>query len=518
MITRPSLPTTAATTVPNGGLPALHPAVGWAVTRNAVQPGWIEYLLLIVSAICSAIATVQGLDLWPPLNVVAPLCLAAAMAWGCINAVRIHRSSAWQPLIWWRLAMMAYSGVGSLLPLFSSPETRDYVDAFFQTFPGDIAKYNLVSSGFALVCLATVHIVTAVGTRRGVFASNLGVGRSALTAVEFGVIAILVALPIRVFNTIIPLIQGEASSPPASFAMLELLSSVGYALLVAHYLETRSRALWIVVALVIIDSTLGLLTFAKLAALFPFVMGALGAIYQRPTALRAGTLAAIVATLYVVTSPMVSYGRAVDWGSGIPRPPQFDRSVEILRGFTFEKAEEPGTEEIQFSWARLAYYNAGSLAINQYDRGVPGHSIDNIDVVLIPRLLYEDKPIITDISREFNYLATGNYYSSSNPGIPAEGYWIGGWGGVLLFGIIYGAVFAIWSIYAMMVVDRRAWHLMFVVLIGIRVGTRIDGLFVVDFFPIAVAALLAHYGLRFGNRLIVRRSSRSPGSSGSALA
>lgn len=482
---------------------------GWATVLAGVRPGFVEFALLGVSVLISLIGLVQGVDVWPPLTIIAPLFLAMAMVWGCFHAVRINRAAAWAPLLWWRLAMMAYSGVGSLLPVVASPETRNYVDSFFRTFPTDVVKYNLVSSLFALILLATVRLVLWAGTRRNRFAVGLGVERSSLSAVEFGVVAILLALPVRVFGTILPLITGNPSALPGSVSMLELLSSVGYALLVAYYLEKRSKKLWLVLALVVFDSVLGLLSFAKLSMLFPLAMASLGALYQRPTLKRLGGLTALLTGLYVIATPMVSYGRAMDWAIvGGQRPPTAERSIEILRGFTFEKAQDPGTEGIQFAWARVAYYNAGSFAISRYDQGIPGNSLENLGVVLIPRVLYPDKPIITDISTEFNFLVTGTADSASNPGIPSEGYWVAGWWGVLAFAVLMGVAFAIWSIYALRVIQMQAWHLLFVVLIGIRVGTRIDGLFVADFFPLAFAAPVMHLAFNFANRLISRRTPR----------
>ena len=466
----------------------------------------IEFLLLGGAILVSLIGIVQDVDVSPWVTVVAPFLLVAAMAWGCIHAIRTDRVNAWAPLLWWRLAMMAYSGVGSLLPYFGTPETRGYVDAFFQTFPLDVVKYNLVSAVFALVVLIVVRVIAAPRTRRTAQSWTLGVERSALSTVEFGVLAILAALPIRFFNSILPLATGQPSILPNAVSLLEMLSSVGCALLIAHYLEQRSKKLWLVIALVAAEAFLGLMVFAKVSFLLPIVMASLGALYQNPTMRRVLFLGGVVTILYMTSTPLVSYGRAMDATESGSIQPTFGRSIGHLTSYRPGIDTTAETENVQYSWSRIAYYNAGSFAINQYDRGIPGNTLRDIDVVLIPRILYPDKPEITEISREFNVMATGNDQSFSNPGIPSEGYWIAGWWGVIGYAIAMGFVYCVWSIYAIRVVHTQAWHLLFVVLLGVRVATRIDGMFVSDFFPMVFYAIAAHFAASFANRLITRRA------------
>lgn len=452
------------------------------------------------------VGIVQDVDVSPWVIVAAPFFLVAAMAWGCVNAIRTDRVNAWAPLLWWRLAMMAYSGVGSLLPVFGTPETRGYVDAFFQTFPLDVVKYNLVSAVFALVVLVVVRVIAAPRAKRGARSWTLGVERSALTTVEFGLLAILAALPVRFMQSILPLATGQPSILPSSLSLLEMLSSVGCALLTAHYLEQRSKKIWLVLALVAGEAFLGLMVFAKVSFLFPIVMASLGALYQNPSIRRVTFLAVTVGMLYVLSTPFLSYGRAMHLNEDGMTQPTFGQSISHLTSYRPGIDATAEGENVQYSWSRIAYYNAGSFAINQYDRGIPGDTLRDIDVVLIPRLLYPDKPEITAISREFNILVSGNPNSFSNPGIPSEGYWVAGWWGVFGYALAMGFAFCIWSIYAIRVVQTQAWHLLFVVLLGVRVATRIDGMFVADFFPMIFYAIGAHFAASFANRLITRRA------------
>ena len=121
-----------------------------------------------------------------------------------------------------------------------------------------------------------------------------------------------------------------------------------------------------------------------------------------------------------------------------------------------------------------------------------------------PASIYPDKPIITDIGRDFTVMANGNYDSSTSPSIPSEGYWNAGWPGVALFALLLSTVLTLWSIYSTIVFDRDAWHLLLVVLLGMRVGTRIDGFLVPDVVGPLSAVLAIHIACTLANRFLPR--------------
>ena len=60
----------------------------------------------------------------------------------------------------------------------------------------------------------------------------------------------------------------------------------------------------------------------------------------------------------------------------------------------------------------------------------------------IPRVLWPDKPSISDTGVDFNYLLNLDIYTSSSPGIFAEAYWNGGWFYVALICLAVGFLFA----------------------------------------------------------------------------
>ena len=98
-------------------------------------------------------------DRW--VNQVAPLVLTIGLATGFVRMFRINSLGIWTPLMWLRIVMIAYSGIGSIVPFFANTITLDQMDRFFTLYPGDMAKYNAVAAAFSLCALTAARFVAA---------------------------------------------------------------------------------------------------------------------------------------------------------------------------------------------------------------------------------------------------------------------------------------------------------------------------------------------------------------------
>jgi hypothetical protein len=131
-------------------------------------------------------------------------------------------------------------------------------------------------------------------------------------------------------------------------------------------------------------------------------------------------------------------------------------------------------------WSRLCYTPQQAFVMKQYDSGKPGALWRNFTVMLVPRMLWRNKPLIAP-GVEFSILFDGNANSNNAPGVLAEGYWYGGWFGVLAVCLYVGIFLGLIDRVSMAVISRRVWILMPLVFIGIVKGFRIDGLFSTEF-------------------------------------
>lgn len=441
-------------------------------------------------------------------NYVGPVILSIVVGTAIYRMVSANRYTLWSPLLWYRVSVVGYLGVGSLVTLFLNADTRSMLATFFEFFPSDVLKFNIVIAAFhAGILLFTIGIVGPLRARsvsretlKFISPCNLttetigfvflGVGSAANYLLIYP--AALEILPITVPNIIVQIGQ---------------LAYVGY-FLVAYWAlrNNRPRWVWLVLLLTIIDSIVGLVQLSKYAAIFPAMMLPIAYLYNRVTLRRLLLVVGIMVPFYFVVADIVTDARQMVVRNDGGRAVLSDTTQILSARAAGEDQTNANAPELQIGWARLSYVNAGAYAISLYDQGIPGDTLRDIFIVWIPRIVYPDKPIITDIGREFTFRANGNYNSSTSPSIPAEGYWTFGWLGVGLFAALTAPVLALWSIYNVVALQREAWHLLLVVALGLRTGSRIDGMLVPDIIGPISAAVVLHFLLYFANRLLPPRT------------
>lgn len=483
---------------------------------DAMRPRWQEVTVVLAASLVSLIGVSLGTSVPQFFNIVVPVLLSIGLFLGAISMVRIEPGAIWAPLFWVRIVMIAYSGVGSVVPFIANDVTLDIIDRFFALYPVDMMKYNAVVAVFSLTMLIAAWIICwLIGTdlQRRV-GSAIRIQSSALDAKQFGLLALIVALPIKVLSQWMSFFTGNEVAIPATFSMIGMLTLIAYPLLIYHALKNDRRLLWLPIPFILFEAGVGVLTFNKTEALFPLIFAFIGVLFHRATFRRLVIGASVIVLFYWVLVPFVSWGRGEQiQQTGSIESSRLSTSLEISLRYDPTR-EGPGPEEMQGGLARLSYINGGSYAISQYDQGIRGGTLDNALIVLVPRVIYPDKPSVTQIFRDFNYALTGSDESQSAPGIPPEAYWNYGWLGVFAVASIMGAVYALWSFYAIATLQAGAWHLLFVSLLGVRVASRIDGMIATDFIPIIPIAIVVHFLLSFGNSVLLGRRSRSRSRSG----
>lgn len=292
---------------------------------------------------------------------------------------------------------------------------------------------------------------------------------------------------------------------PNALYQVGQMAYVGYFLLTYWGLQNRKYR-WVaaMIALAAIDSIAGILQLTKYSALFPVLMIPIAFIYQRATARRIILSLAFLIPFYLFISSVIYDARErVDRDLADNRA-VFSDTIRVMGDIFAGKKSNAEEPDYQLAWARLSYVNAGTLAISFHDQGITGDTLRDVFIVWIPRIIYPDKPNITDVARDFTVLANGNYNSSTSPSMPSEGYWDYGWLGVALFATLFSIVLTFWSIYSTIVFERGAWHLLLVVLLGMRTGVRIDGMIVPDVIGPLSAVLAIHIACQLANRFLPR--------------
>jgi hypothetical protein len=498
----------ASTYRPDSGYYRQRPALrlSRASASHVAAPTGIEAFVIGLAFFLAVIGHYTDGDFQLMANVMVPALEIVGLGIGIVSALRRSFDAIWTPLVWCRVAFIFYFGVGSIVPGFVNDETLRLIESFYYFFSSDVAKYNLVNCTF-LVTFLIVSSVVLRATNDGRSFRNAGIEKSAFDARTLGLILIGIGWA-AYFPFTFPALMGiEGATSNLLLAQLSNGIHIGIFLVTTWSLANRSPLFYFALALTILHFTLGVILLAKFEAILPLVMFGLACVYHRKSLSSAVIAAVTIYALFAAISSPISYARIqagyTSFGFGAST---IAERVEILLSYRGNDGDE---DEVQIGWARLSYVNGGTFAINDYDAGMPGTSFEYLPIVWLPRFVYPDKPNLTDKAVEFNRRVTGSETSASTPGIPSEGYWNFGWLGVIFVASVMAAVFSAWSVYTVMVLQSGAWHLFFIVLLGMRTGVRVDGLFVTDVIGPIGYALLGHVILQFLNRVIQRRMARN---------
>lgn len=493
----------SAETRPSAPVPPITP-------MEALSVSPIEHGILLAALIFGVGVYLSYPDFVPAANIIVPASIAVALGLGCFRMARRKVATILTPTFCFRVSLLFYSGFGSLVPVLGGEEELAVLQTFFYFSEDDLLKFNIVSLAFAI----SINMATVIGgavLNRVRFNTIHNPKKSRL--IEPSNISLLVVgLAILIIGTlvnfifIIPFQFGLATGTiPQAVSQVALSGLIGLFLCTIWSLQNRPRLAWLFVGVAVVLCAIGFTTYSKTDVIMPLIMIAAAFIYARPTVLRSLIWLAIILGTFAISQPICSYGRGVlleRYGT-ITGPAGIDERTTIIADY-FNESAEVQDSEANYAAIRFSYVNIGAFAIAEYDTGNPIDTYSRAWTVFVPRFLWPDKPILTDISRDLNFAITGNDQSAVAPGFAAESYWNGGFIGVVLGGIVIGTILWVWSLYSIQVQVLGAWHLFPVVLLGVRAGIRSDGLAFTDLLGPLFVAVIGHVILSFGNRLIQR--------------
>lgn len=235
--------------------------------------------------------------------------------------------------------------------------------------------------------------------------------------------------------------------------------------------------------LVLMEVGTGLLMFNKTEVLVAIFAAGLGN-YFGGHRFRALLLTAMTGFLvYVLISPVVTFGRneLTYLGNGEPAPVNLSKRFEIAASYL--TAGDPNRRQEEMSgwwWSRLNYLAPQQAAVSLYDQSRGSNVLDRVAWIFVPRLLFPDKPIMSNAGVDLTEKVTGLRHSSTGIGIFVDGYYILGWIGVFLTSITYGLALRAYSVIARAVVVSRAVVMYPLIFMGIFAGLRADGWWLTD--------------------------------------
>jgi hypothetical protein len=433
----------------------------------------------------------------PVVNQAAVATLIVVLGLGARRALQVEALAVWTPLFWFRIACAVYFGVGALAPYIGNAATLVYMQEMYFFTDGEILKANAINVlGIACVLLA---------------ARLLDEGRCAVSArptLSPGVLAALyLALGGLVrYGIVVPYLMGFGGVPlPSIVSMVTKVYSAGLMLLLVIALRSRAWLLPVAIGLIVVELLAGVLLFNKADVLVTMLFVALALYQHRPSPARLIAGGAATLAVFVSIAPLTGYGRArtAELGAGEQIASAEQRWQIVAAYISGDRLADRG-EGVQDALNRLSYVNAETLVVSLYDHGQPQRSLRDIVAVFVPRFVWPGKPDLTEPGRALYMIATGQEGTSISAGLFAEAYGNLGWIGVATLMPPVGIVLAGLGRAAVRVVRGERWIFLPAVLMGLHVGTRVDGHYVTDYVGAPLTVAIVYAGLRLVELLAVR--------------
>lgn len=475
------------------------------VASDRLVDPWELLLLVLVLCAYGLWGTDSAADDFRTINIAGPSALIAILLAGAWWQTQRDPSSIWQPLFWFRIACAAYYGVGALAHYIGNDATTLAIVRFYTFGDADAFKVGLIN----VLCILTVLATAAVISRRRWIPPKRQPQRSSQRwTLLFASILLAGGGAVR-YLVVLPWMLGLSDDILVSTLLMPLARSyiIGLYLLVLAGLRGNLSALLLSLVLVPLDMAISLLTFAKSEVLTTLIFVYLAVLHHKLSLPRIAAGLAIIIGIYSQLDPIIHYGRDELWRQTRSTQGTLEQRLNILSLYT--GTEWQGTERAdqQSALTRLSYVNVEAMVVNLHDAGSPGDSLDYLLIVLVPRFLWPDKPIITGVGTELYTLATGSAGTSSiSPGLFAEAYWNFGWLGIPILMIPLGVMLAVFSFYSLRVLSTENWLHLPIVLMGVQIATRVDGAYVADIVGATATALVLGLFLKAVEPLVRPRS------------
>ena len=211
-------------------------------------------------------------------------------------------------------------------------------------------------------------------------------------------------------------------------------------------------------------------------------------------------------TIFLILAPMIGFGRVKtsELGGGQQIATLEQRWMILMAYMNGERLPGYDAETQDAAYSRQLCQHGGDGS-HWYDEGRHADSLSHVFAVFIPRFVWPDKPDLTETGRVLYALATGQVGTSISPGLFAEAYANFGWWGLPSLMLPLGMVLALLNRVAVRLVLQSRWLYLPVVLMGVQVGTRVDGHFVIDVVGVPFTIAIVYGCLRAVEILTARR-------------
>jgi hypothetical protein len=477
-------------------------------TTSLVAKVLVKYLLICccILTLYGIVAIVHNQDALPYFNGSLPLVLLCSSLWASFRLIRIRTSLIWTPVPWFLAVAGLYYGFGPLIYYFGSDAGIALSQTFYFVTDWGILRANVLNVvGMSIVVISFLAYSAIWRLPKQIANPELNVRAARNTVILF----LTIGLPIKYFLAL-PFAFGFFDFIlSGSVQQLELFTSFAVVILVLLVAKGHTQykpALYILVASEIF---VGLLTFSKQQVLITVIMIVFGLCIHEFKIKRVVGGGIIAAILYVIITPLIPYGRTeISRQSGSHYNAGLADRLKIFSQYLLgdRRFSSESDEDSQMWWCRLNYTPSQMFAYEAFDAGDPGDSLSLLIPSLIPRFLWREKTVISNIGVQFNERITGNPNSQSSPGVIAEGYWNGGWPLYAFIPAVIGILFGWLTRFCVSMMEALRLGFLPCIFIAIKMGFRLDGWFIIEY----TGALATFVGMYLLTRIFYVAQNNTP--------
>lgn len=483
-------------------------------TAGLRASGWL-FVVLLTLIWFYVFTLALGVSGWvDQANLWGPLILGFAAIVAGFQLLRREPAAIWTPYAWFLAAIVLFYSAGPLIYPLAGPRTLAYAQSFLRVDDRQILLANLLNavgvlavfSGFSVAR----HWPVRSGRRRQTTSSKSEI------PVHFVATAFLVTGGVLEYLVILPWQFGAYKIPlPGVVSNLSNMYVLG--LMVLAYMVAKGKKNWKLPLVILwtIQVVVSLLVFSKQQLLLTMALPAVGAYLAHRKVTRLFGWGAGLLLVYLFVGPLVLYGRGqIAMHTGNIDQATLGQRSQIVADWFKEGMPSPGSQvsSTGTGWARLNYAPEQSLAMTMHDHGEKGHTLQALIYVLIPRVIWHNKPVTTSIGVEFYQMVTGRRGSHLGLGVFGEGYWDYGWLGVILLAFFTGVIFYITSNFSIQWIKSEAFEYLPSIALGINMGVVGTTEFFVNSVVGATGFFFVYMGLIwFLKRIFFRRSNRRAG-------
>jgi len=466
--------------------------------------------LLLLLGFYLAVGDLLGSDWFDTANFWGPLGLIGILSAAAMRMLRRNPSSLWSALFWFRVATSIYFGFGQMAPFLMNGTSLLYFGHYFNPSPADLLKLNVIVT-VGVLCIIVAAQITGAVMGPAPLRSADEAQRDGRTAAKrrLGLLLLLIGGGVK-YAIVFPQAMGWTTDVlPGAVTLLGSLSMAAIYLLTDWSLSARNGAgFFAITVFVALEMLSGLVLMIRGEVLLPLLVYLMAIITHKASLTRLTLTVVSVVLLFSVLVPLVSHGRDMMGKLAVERGQiGIEQRIELLSSYYDDTSAYAAPQELQGGYLRISYASMGGSLVSRYDAGLPGNSLEHMLAILIPRMLWPEKPII-NLGQQMSIIITGNENNAVGAGLFFESYWNLGWAGLPLLLMPFGAILYLLSRYANYILRERQFIFMPVLFTAMRVGLAIDNHYVGQIGSI-VQIIGLHFLIVAAMRLATLLGSRS---------